>query len=136
MGFSSESFECNLSSFEGSVLSGDHDSESIKVSGLGSQSESGHFLSSAVGGPFLVESVSGGSFLEVTSSDSSEDSWNKKSGEIKSLDWIKNSWEFTKSIDLNSVLINHINNNNHFSIVFSIVDVCNSTCLNDISKTL
>jgi len=130
---SSHGFESNLVGFEGSVLSGNHDSESVKIGGLGSLCESRHLFGSGLSSPFLIEFIGSGQLLQSTSSASSEDSWNTKLCELKSLDWIKDSWEASASIDLYSVNINHINNDDHFAVVFTKVDVGNSTCLNEIS---
>ena len=128
--FSSEGLESNLVGFESSVLSGDHNSESIKIGGIGSESESGHLLGSGLGSPFLIEFEGGGGLGKVTGSDTSQNSWNLQLGKLESSDWVNDSWERTTSIDLNSVNVNHINNDDHFAVVFTIIDVTNSTCFN------
>ena len=99
---STECLESNLVSFVCSVLSGDHDSESIEVSGLGSKSEVRHLLGSGVGSPFLGKTIFGSGLDQVSGSDTSEHIWNSKFSKSKSLKWIKDSWELAHAIDLNS----------------------------------
>lgn len=133
---------CSLSEFFGnfvgiiaSLLSKDHDLESIEVSGFFSLVESFHLLIGLGGGPFLVELEGLGSFDEGSSPSASEN-WQSESGEGKSLQWEDHSWELAHTVDEDSGEVNEINNNDKFAVIFSVIDEANSTWFNEISKTL
>ena len=118
-----------------SSLSSEHNSESVEVSGVGSKCVSGESLSSWSLGPvgfevFIVSSLDDGG-SSGTLGDSEGDS-----SEGQSLKWIKNSWEFTNTVNEDSVTVSHIGDNNDLTVVWSIIDVTNSTWLNNVSKTL
>jgi len=74
--------------------------------------------------------------LKGTGSGSFKDVSNLKFGQSKSLKWIENSWEYTHTINHNSVLIDEVNNDDHLTVVLTIVNEAYSAWFNKISKTL
>jgi len=132
--FSLSCFEGELSNSIASLLSLDHDLESIKISGGCSSAVSSKLSSMGCGLPFGCEVELLNSLLQSSSSSSSQN-WDSEFGEVQSLEWKNDSWE-VNSIDLNSISINNINNNDHLAMISTIVDVCDSTCFNDISNAL
>ena len=40
------------------------------------------------------------------------------------------------AVDEDSVGVSHIGNNDQLSVIFSVIDIANSTCFNDVSNTL
>mgnify|MGYP000882700145 FL=1 len=116
------------------MLSEDHDLESIEVGSFFSLVEFLHLLLSGASSPLLVELEGLGGLGESAGSASSED-WDSQSGKSESLQWVDGSWEVS-SINEDSSEVNEVNNDDHFAVIFSIIDKANSTCFNEISKTL
>lgn len=118
-----------------SLLSEDHDLESIKVGGFFSLVESLHLLADFGGGPLGVKIESLGSLGKSAGSASSEN-WESQSGESKSLQWHDGSREFAKAINEHTHEVDEVNNHDQFAVILSIIDEANSTWFNEISKTL
>jgi hypothetical protein len=124
-----------LSDFVASLLSADHDLESVQVSGLASKCESIHFLESRSGLPLLFKVESLGSLSDSASSSSSE-KWNSQLSQSQSSEWINASWEALKSFNENSVGVGNVDDDNALAIVFTVINVTNSTCFNEVSNAL
>lgn len=85
-------------SLETSLLSTDHDLESIQVGGKFSLFVLVHLLEGSSGLPFAFEIESLGSLGESASSGTSKE-WHSKSSKSESLEWIDNSWEVLQTIN-------------------------------------
>jgi hypothetical protein len=116
------------------LLSENHNLESIEVGGFLSLGESLHLLVGFGSGPLGIEIIKLSSLGEGAGSASSED-WESKSGESKSLQWVDGSWEVS-SVNKHANEIDEVNNDDHFAVIFSVIDVANSSWFNEISKTL
>ena len=132
---------CSLSEFFSelfdiirSLLSEYHNLESIKIGGFFSLVESNHLLTGFSGGPLGIEIVSLGSLKKCAGSASSED-WHSKSGKSKSLQWVDGSWE-VRSVNKHANEVDEVHNDDHFAVIFSVIDEANSSWFNKISKTL
>lgn len=128
-------FKGELSNSIASLLSLDHDLESVKIGGGSSSCVSSELLACCCCLPFCLEIEFLDGLFQSSGSCSSQN-WDSEFGDVQSLDWENDSWIISSSIDLNSVNVNHINNNDHFAMIWTIVDVCDSTCFNDISNAL
>ena len=117
------------------MLSKDHDSESVHISGTGSCSSSFKLLSSLSSIEFGIKIKGFGGLGESSSSATSED-WDSELCKGESAQWIDHSWEVLKSINQYSKVVNHINNNYKLAVVSTVINETNSTCFNEISKTL
>lgn len=118
-----------------SLLSKDHDSEPVQIGGIGSCSSSFEFLGSLSIIEFGGQVESFGGFGQCSGSATSKD-WDSQFSKLKSAQWVDDSWEAFKSINQYSGIVNHINNNNNLAVVSTVINETNSTCFNEISKTL
>ena len=117
------------------MLSKDHDSESVHIGSTGSLLSSKKFLSSLSGIEFGIKIKGFGGLGKSSSSATSED-WDSELCKGESAQWIDHSWEVLKSINQYSKVVNHINNNYKLAVVSTVINETNSTCFNEISKTL
>jgi hypothetical protein len=85
-------------SLETSLLSTDHNLESIQIGGLCSLGILGHLLVGSGGLPFVYEIETLGKLGKSAGSSTSKH-WHSKSSKSKSLEWIDNSWEAHKTIN-------------------------------------
>ena len=118
-----------------SLLSGQHDLESLEVGGLSSKCESVHFLEGWGGSPLVLQVVSLGGLLDSSGSGSSEQV-ESEPGQSESLKGQQHSWIISDSINENSVIFGHINNDDQLSVILSEIDETNSTWFNDVSNSL
>jgi len=126
-----------MASLVASLLSQDHDLESIEVGKVLSEFVLLHLDRDWSLLEFSINILALGLLDESASSATSMDLVNLDLGQRKSTKWVNASWHLLVSaIDQHSAVVNHINDDNQFTIIITIVDVANSTWFDKISKTL
>ena len=123
-----------LTDGEGSSLSVDHDAETIEISESGAFVSLFHFLGGRRGSEFLGELKRLGSLVDSGGPCATED-WQSEFGEGKSAHGVEAAREVL-AINEHLLSVNPVNNDNKLAVIFSEVNVSNSTSFNVISKDL
>ena len=119
----------------GSLSSLDEDLESVEISKGSSLVVSIHLGESLGGSPLLLEIESLGGLGNGSGSGSSQQG-KSKLGQVESLEGVDDSGEVSESINKHSGVVNDVGNDNHLSVVLSVIDVANSAWLHKISESL